>query len=108
MERFQELVQLNTVNTALLILAIAGPILGLIAGAVWGSLKKKIGSRAALSGFLLGLIGTLIWGLWHLLVKLQDSLGFDRVSVVILGVVIFSAVGVALGAIAARVCRTSQ
>jgi len=91
----KELISPRTVENVLFIIALAGPILGLIIGAlsgVRGSLKARM-----LGGLAIGLLGPVIFGAWRLYNAIADSLGLDSVANLLLQILMFAILGAALG-----------
>lgn len=109
----KELIDEAVVEKAFLVIAIAGPLLGLAAGAVYASVKHQAWRVGLVRGFALGLLGPLILGLWRLyswLVRYQpapdpadDYFGLERVDILLLNIVIFVATGALLGWLIRRI-----
>ncbi len=89
-------------DSALLVLAIAAPLIGLGVGLVVGVQREAI-ARAAARGVSVGLLGPLAYALWrvYLYVTRHDPVtgyvGLHRVSILMLSLVIFAVVGGAVG-----------
>lgn len=106
MDTMHELINERQVESALLALAAAGPVVGLVLGALW----RRLG---ALRGLGLGLLGPLVWLLWRLFCHLtrfapaaeprNDYFGLERVDVLALNLVLFTAVGAVVGLLIRRV-----
>jgi len=111
MEDLHEIVNLAEVNLAITWLAIVLPVVGLVAGAIAGAILKRLGWWTG-RGFALGLIGPIIFVMWRLysyMIRYDPQTGYcglHRTSVLLLNVVIFAAVGVALGAAYGRLLRS--
>lgn len=102
----KELISPKAVESAMLWIAIAGPIVGLVIGAIAGigrSLKARM-----LAGFAVGLLGPLILGFWALFGAITDSLGLDSVMNLLLQIVMFAIFGVLLGIAGFRISLTMR
>lgn len=107
MEPMTELLDEAAVERAILLIGILGPLVGLLAGAIWAKLKPTALLPAVLRGGALGLLGTLVWALWRLyshLVRFEpapdpadDYFGLERVDILFVNLAIFVAVGLAVG-----------
>lgn len=103
----KELIDERLVEQVILLLGVAGPVIGLVVGVLVGPRRGLTAAQGALRGLGLGLLGTLVWVLWRLYSYLvryepapdpsQDYFGLERVDVLLLNVVIFVAVGAAVG-----------
>ncbi|MBI5832001.1 MAG: hypothetical protein HZB16_06785 [Armatimonadetes bacterium] len=113
MDPMKELIDAQTVERALLALAVVGPLLGLLGGLGWSATKKAAVRTGALRGLAVGLSGPLVWLLWRLFSWLtrfqpaanpeQDYFGLERVDILLLNTVIFVAVGAAVGLAVRRI-----
>ncbi len=113
MDEMRELIDEAALERAFLLVAVAGPFVGLAAGAVWAGLRRGAWRTGLVRGLLGGLLGPLVLGLWRLfswLVRYQpapdpanDYFGLERVDVLLLNVVIFVAVGATIGLLVRRV-----
>jgi|YNPNPStandDraft_1061719.scaffolds.fasta_scaffold147158_1 hypothetical protein len=98
MHDMREIIDERTFEAFLRALAVMGPLLGLAAGALGGARRKRL-----LRGLAAGSLGPLIWSLWRLysyLVRYDPQsqyFGLEKVSVLVLNVLIFTAVGGILG-----------
>jgi hypothetical protein len=92
----KQLVDPNAVERVLLFIAVAGPLAGLIVGALLGA-HEKCAARRIIAGVLLGAIGTLIYGLWRLYGVITNALGLDSVANLVLEIVMFAVLGAILG-----------
>jgi hypothetical protein len=107
MDDMRELIDERAVAQVLAALAIAGPLAGLALGALWAGVRRARLGLGLGRGLALGLLGTLTWAMWQLfgwLTRYQpaadpknDYFGLERVDVLLLNVVIFAAVGAAVG-----------
>ncbi|MCW3096165.1 MAG: hypothetical protein JWL77_1783 [Chthonomonadaceae bacterium] len=96
MGELREIVDIAAVERLFLILAVLCPIAGLTIGAAVGSRRQHV-RQGAVSGLLFGLLGTLNWMLWHAYNVLTDANGLDSVKGLAINLVLFVAVGAALG-----------
>lgn len=98
MNDWPEIIDERTFEALLRTLAVIGPLLGLAAGA-WGGARRE----RLLRGLAVGSLGPLTWGLWRLysyLVRYDPQshyFGLEKVSVLGLNLLIFTAVGGVLG-----------
>jgi hypothetical protein len=91
MNEMREIVDLATVNRALLALAIAGPVLG---AAVGLAMKRPRGFER---GLAIGLLGTLAWGMWHVYGAITARYGLDSVKNLGINALVFVVVGALVG-----------
>lgn len=98
----KELVDPKSVERVFCFLAVAGPLMGLIFGALFGAHEKRA-ARRVIAGVLLGSIGSLIYGMWWLYNVITDAFGLDSVANLGLQLVLFAALGAILGAVALRI-----
>ncbi len=103
----KELINPGDVESAILLLAIGGPIAGLIIGALLGFRKRKVFAKTLL-GLLIGLTGVLIFGMWRMYNAITDLIGLDRVSNLVLQLFIFAVLGAILGIAAVRIIAVIQ
>lgn len=99
-----EIVDLNSVSRLFNILAFAGPIAGLVIGALLG-LRKGNAKRGAAIGLLVGCIGLLNQLLWNTFRTITDRNGLDTVKNLFINLALFVAVGAVIGAAAGRMSR---
>lgn len=98
----KEIIDERTVETIMLTLLWAGPVLGVGIGWLVGAVRKQL-RRDALYGLAIGSLGVLNFGLWKLysyLVRYDPRTGYhglERVDVLLLNGAIFCGVGVLLG-----------
>ena len=98
MDEMREIVTVEQVNRLFLLLAIAGPIVGLLLGAAFGARRRQTRSWA-ISGFLVGLLCVLNLVVWKVYNLLTDRMGLDTVKNLFVNLALF----VGLGAIAGLV-----
>jgi len=113
MDPMKELIDEQTVERAMLALAVGGPLLGLLGGLGWSVVRRAAIRVGALRGLTVGLAGPLVWALWRLfswLTRFQpaanpdnDYYGLERVDILLLNTAIFVAVGAAVGLAVRRV-----
>ena len=92
----KELVDPNAVERVLLFIAVAGPLMGLILGALFGA-HEKYPARRVIAGVLLGGIGPLVYWMWRLHGVITNALGLDSVANLCLQLVLFAVLGALLG-----------
>ena len=98
----KQLVDPNAVERVVLFLAVAGPLVGLILGAVLGA-HERCSARRIIAGVLLGGIGSVVYGMWRVYGVITNALGLDSVANLGLQLVLFAALGAILGAVVLRV-----
>lgn len=91
----KELVSPRTVENVLIVIALAGPIAGLLIGAVAGG-RRALKARM-LAGLSIGLLGPVVFGAWRLYGAITDSLGLDSVANLLLQILMFAILGAVLG-----------
>ena len=96
MGELREIVDIEAVGRLFVLLAVLGPIAGLVIGAAIGSRRQRL-RHGAVSGLLFGLLGTLNWLLWHVYNALTDANGLDSVKGLAINLVLFVIVGAAVG-----------
>lgn len=97
----RELLDPAKVERVLVALAIAGPLVGGVVGAVcYGRADRPW--RAIVSGLLMGGLLTLVYGLWRLFNALSETWGLATVKNLALQLVLFALIGVAVGWAIAR------
>ncbi len=92
----KELIAAKTVESAMLIIAVAGPIIGLIIGIIIGACTKRLQASIIVSS-LIGCVGTIIYAMWRLYGVITDALGLDSVANLCLQLIIFAVCGALLG-----------
>ncbi len=85
-----------SVEKGMALLAVGGPLVGLIIGIVLGA-HEHYTQRKAVAGLLVGAVGTAIYGLWRLYNVITDALGLDSVANLVLQVIMFAFLGAMLG-----------
>jgi len=100
----KELISPKSVESAMLWIAIAGPILGLVIGAVAG-IRRSLKARM-LAGLAIGLLGPVVLASWRLYGAITDSLGLDSVKNLLLQIAIFAVFGALLGIAGLRISLT--
>lgn len=113
MDEMKELIDERMVEQVIGAIAVLGPVLGLIGGLLSSRKHGRPAAWGLSRGLGLGLLGTLVWALWRLyswLVRFQpapdpaqDYFGLERVDVLLLNIVLFVAVGAAVGYLIRRV-----
>ena len=96
MGELREIVDIAAVERLFLLLAVLGPVMGFVVGAIVGKRRQRL-RPCALAGLLLGLLGTLNWLLWHAYNALTDANGMDSVKGLAINLALFVAVGALLG-----------
>lgn len=106
-----ELVTVEQADAVVRILAWAGPVLGLVSGAIVGAVRGHI-SAVAWRGLALGLLGPIVWAMWLLYSHLvrynpaTGTAGLHSVATLALNALIFLVAGVALGGLYSRLIFT--
>jgi len=100
----KEIVDLAQVDAVMLYLAVAAPVLGLLIGAIAGGVQGRLltGLGRGLAFGMLGPIVLVMWRLYRYMVRYDPATGYvglHKLSVFVLNVCIFAAVGIALGAL---------
>src|SRR5262245_40151767 len=104
MNDMQEIITMEQANRLFLVLAIAGPILGLAVGSFIGGKAGEM-KAGAIKGLSAGLLGVLILVLWKVYNAITDRLGLDTVKNLVVNLVLFIGLGIAAGLIAGRYVR---
>lgn len=91
-----ELIDEKKVQTALLLIAIFGPVAGAVVGLLSGMAAKRIGHRTVW-GFVLGLAGPAIFGLHALHGALIRHFGLDSVAGFLVALGLFAVLGLLCG-----------
>lgn len=76
--------------------AVAGPMVGLIFGTIFGAHERRAWPRI-MAGALIGAIGTAIYAMWHVYGTITDALGLDSVLNLCVQLALFAIFGVVLG-----------
>lgn len=90
------------VERVMLFFAVAGPLVGLIAGLFFGA-HEKCALPKMIGGLLIGALGTVAYGMWRVYGLITGKLGLDSVWNLYVQLVIFAAAGVLLGAVSFRI-----
>jgi Co/Zn/Cd efflux system component len=98
----KELINPDVVQRVMLLLAVAGPLVGVIVGLFLGAherhaLPKMIG------GLLLGALCSVAYGMWRVYGLITNAHGLDSVVSLALQLVVFAVLGVILGAAGFRI-----
>jgi hypothetical protein len=107
MDPMREIIDEGTVEKAFLALALVGPLLGLAGGAWLGVARKRMRFYVP-RGLAVGCLGVLNWGLWRFYsyrVRYDPQsqyFGLEKVSVLVLNLLIFTLVGGIIGLLWAR------
>ena len=96
MGELREIVDIGAIERLFLLLAVLGPIAGLVLGTAVGYRRKRP-RQFGIAGLLIGLLGTLNWLLWRVYNALTDANGLDSVKGLGINLALFVAVGAALG-----------
>ena len=102
MDEMKEIIDEKTVELIMTAVLIGGPCLGLLIGAVVGLIQRQFGKRA-LQGLGLGCFGILNWFMWKYyswMVRYDPETGYvglHKVSVLLINVAVFVAVGALIG-----------
>lgn len=107
MRELQEIVEVGAVERLFRLLAVAGPLAGLMLGALLGA-RRAAALRGAGIGLLAGLACTLNWLLWCLFNRLTDRNGLDSTVNLAQNLVLFVLAGALLGYCIARAGRRSD
>lgn len=105
--QYSEIVDIQAVDRALLLLAVAAPMVCVLVGLLVGSVRGGPGLQA-LRGLAVGAVGPIVLGLWHYyryMIRLDPETGYvglHRMSVYLLNIAVFAAVGALLGALYVR------
>ncbi len=98
----KELVARESVERVLLLLGVAGPLIGLILGAMIGAHEQRAWPKVA-AGALVGALLTVVYGMWRVYGVITDALGLDSVANLVLELVLFVAIGMIVGIAAFRI-----
>jgi hypothetical protein len=92
----QPLLEPQSVEKALLFVAVVGPLAGLIAGLMIGA-HERCAAPKIIIGALIGAIGTAVYGAWRLYGVIANTLGLDSVVNLCVQLALFACLGVVLG-----------
>lgn len=104
MDEMKEIIDERTVELIIRVIAIGGPIIGLLIGVLVGAVRKQV-ARSALNGLGIGSLGILIWIMWvyySWTVRYDPKTGYvglHKVSVLLVNLLVFSVVGAIVGAL---------
>ena len=102
--QLHEIVDLAQVDLAMVYVALAAPVLGIIIGAVVGRLRSGIiyGIGRGLAFGMLGPIIFVMWRFYRYMIRYDPATGYvglHKMSVLALNVCVFAIVGLLLGAL---------
>jgi len=97
----KELITVAQAEAVLKVIAIAAPIAGLVIGTLVGWARRRMLSGMVL-GLTVGLAGTVVFGLWRMHIWLGEAHGFASVKYLSIQLVVFTALGIAVGYAAQR------
>lgn len=100
----KQLIDPGAVERVMLFIAVAGPLVGLIIGALVGA-HEKCAARRVIAGVLLGGIGPLVYWMWRLYGIVTNALGLDSVANLVVELVMFAVIGAIVGI---AVLKTSE
>jgi len=112
MTDYREIVDLGQFARGVQALALAVPVVAILISLIVGAARKQI-AAGLVKGVALGLLGPIIYGLWLLYsynIRYDPKTGYvglHHVSVLLLNVAVFAAVGVVLGLAYRRVFRAA-
>jgi len=92
----KELVTVEQAERAIAIIAVALPVVGILAGTLVGALRRRLAAGLAI-GVLCGAAGPAIWALWHMYNGIIGSYGLDSVRGLLVNLALFIAIGLLLG-----------
>ena len=104
MGELREIVDIATVNRLFLLLAIVGPLAGLIVGAVAGRRQKRR-KYGWIVGVTVGLLGPMNWLLWQMFNVVTERNGLDTVKNLFINLALFVGMGIVTGLVAGRFFR---
>ncbi len=107
MGELREIVDIEAVGRLFALLAMVGPVAGLLLGAAGGARKQDARGGAG-RGLLIGLFGPLNWLLWRVFNLLTDRNGLDTVQNVLINLALFVVVGAVIGALWGLALRRSK
>jgi len=92
----KELVTVEQAERAIAIIAVALPIVGILAGALAGALRRRLAAGLAI-GVLCGAAGPAVWALWRMYNGIVGRYGLDSVRGLLVNLALFIAIGLLLG-----------
>lgn len=104
MEEMRELVTVEQAERAIVIIAVAAPIVGLVLGGVVGAIRRRLGA-GLLIGLLCGAAGPAALAMWRVYNAITGRYGLDSVRGLLINLALFAAVGLAVGVAVGLVCR---
>jgi tetrahydromethanopterin S-methyltransferase subunit C len=102
--QLHEIVDLAQVDMAMVYVALAAPVLGLIIGAIVGRLRSNVlyGTGRGLAFGMLGPVVFIMWHFYRYMIRYDPASGYvglHKMSVFVLNIAVFAIVGVLLGAL---------
>ncbi len=104
MDEMKEIIDERSVELIIRVIAIGGPVIGLLIGVVVGAVRKQV-ARSTLNGLAIGSLGILVWIMWvyySWTVRYDPKSGYvglHKVSVLLINLLVFSMVGAIVGAL---------
>ncbi len=98
----RELVAAESVERVLLLLAVAGPLVGLILGTMVGA-HERCALPKVLAGMLIGSLLTVVYGMWRVFGVVTNALGLDSVANLVIEPALFAVIGVIVGTAAFKI-----
>ena len=98
----KELVAADSVERILLLVAAAGPLVGVILGAVIGA-HERCAWPKVVAGALIGTLLTVVYGMWRVFGAITGALGLDSVANLVIELILFAAIGLIVGIAAFRI-----
>ncbi len=92
----RELIDERTTNLVMNALAIGLPLAGVLLGALYGVVKRRLAWGAGW-GLAVGCLGIVNWLLWRMYNGITNRLGLDTVKNLLVNLFVFVALGVAVG-----------
>lgn len=103
----KELVTTEQAERALVLLAAALPILGLLVGLIAGAARRRL-AMGLRHGFVSGLLGPALWVMWRVYNLIMNRYGLDSVRGLLINLALFVGVGLAVGWMAIVLRRRSE
>ncbi|MCX8053327.1 MAG: hypothetical protein N3B12_05930 [Armatimonadetes bacterium] len=98
----KELVSQESVEKILLLLAVGGPLVGVILGTMVGA-HERCALPKVIAGALIGSLLTVAYGMWRLFEVITNMLGLDSVANLIIELVLFAVAGLVVALVASRI-----
>ncbi len=92
----KELIAPESVEKALLFVAVCAPLVGVVVGTVLGAHERRAAPRIV-AGAVIGGLGTVVFGMWHVYGAITNRLGLDSLANMGLQLALFAMFGAALG-----------